>query len=110
MRVAGRLRESPSIKRQHRFFAPLEEAEIRIRARYLVGEFPGDLLRLRVGKSSFPGAESHENQFVVLAALQLEDTAVGAVRNDSIPNIGQCDRLPQTSRVDRGEIVHQLTN
>jgi hypothetical protein len=87
MRVFGRLSQRPSIEHQIGLFTSLEEAEIRIGARYLLGEFLGDL-RLRPGKSSFSGAKSHEGKLVVFAGLHLEGTSVGAVRNDGVANVG----------------------
>ena len=77
----------PSSKADDCILVELQEAQIGIRATHLHTEPLLYVFGFGDSKPALAGTELHENQLVIFAALQLERSTVGAVRNDRVPYI-----------------------
>lgn len=58
----------------------LQEAQVGIRASHLHSEQLLDILRLGYGETAVARTELHQNELVILAALELKGATIGAVR------------------------------
>jgi hypothetical protein len=79
----------------------LHQGQIRIRAAELGLEGDSSFIRAGVREPTFAGAESHDQELIVLAALELERSAMGAIWKDGAANIAEGERLPEPRRITR---------
>jgi hypothetical protein len=71
-------------------------------------EEQADLFRLYSGKTSFPSAESHDGELIVLAGLHLQGTAGGSIGYDRGHQLRHGEGLTDTRRLHHPEILHDL--
>jgi hypothetical protein len=92
----------------HGVLVPLNQCEIRVGTRQLLHELIANLVRAGSGEAPFSGAQSHEHELVVFAALELEGSAVGAIGQDRIADVHQKQRFRQASAIARGNVTDEL--
>ena len=79
----------PSSKAHDRIFMELQQAQIGVGASHLRSEQLLDIFRFGNREAALAGTELHENELVILAALELKRATVGAIRNDRVPDVCQ---------------------
>jgi hypothetical protein len=84
-----RFSHGPGSKAHDRIFMELQQAQIGIGAPHLRAEQLLNVFRLGNREAALAGTELHENELVILAAVELKRATVGAVRNDRVPDVCQ---------------------
>ena len=81
--------------------------EVRIGGLQLLDEAGPRLFRLGAHEAAFARAESQEDHLVVLAGVELEGAAIGAVGQDVQLDVGERERPMQPRRIGPGEVSHE---
>ena len=100
--------ERLGLEAHHRIRVPVDDLQIRVGAPHFDLELGPHLGRLGPGKAALPGAESHQDQLVVLTALQLERPPVGPVRHNGFTQLGQRQRPVEPGGIRRGKVPNDL--
>jgi len=85
-----------------------KQAKIGVAAAHLLLEEQADLFRLYSDKTSFPSAEPHDGELIVLAGLHLQGTACGSIGYDRGHQLRHGEGLTDTRRLHHPEILHDL--
>jgi hypothetical protein len=88
---------------------PVNDHQVGIRVPCFCRELRINIVRLRAGEPTLAGAEADENEFVVLAGLELESPTVGPVWKDRPTDLAQRERLSEQGRVGGCQVADHLT-
>jgi hypothetical protein len=88
---------------------PVDDRQVGIGVQCFCRELRMNIVRLRAGEPTLAGAQTDENELVVLAGLELESATVGPVRQDRATDLAQREWMPKSGRVGGRQVADDLT-
>jgi hypothetical protein len=73
---------------------PVDDRQVGIGTQRFGGKLGMNIVRLRAGEPTLAGAQTDENELVVLAGLEPQSPTVGPVRKDRLTDLAQRQRMP----------------
>jgi hypothetical protein len=88
---------------------PVDNRQVGIAAQGFGRKRRMNVVRLRAGETALAGAQTDENELVVLAGLEPQSSTVGPVRKDRLTDLAQRERTPKPGRVGGCQVADHLT-
>jgi len=101
-------RQRLRLEAYHRIAVPLNYFQVGVGAPYFDLELGPHFGRLGAGEAAFSGAEPHQDELVVLGALQLERPSVGPVGHDGLTQLRQRQRPVKSGGIRGSKVPNDL--